>query len=241
MLQRLLLQPKSRLSPRRPVRHRWRQALPRRLPPHLKRACMAHGRSIEVGSCARRSRARFPRAAPKAPPAPPAPAATAVPRQPSLLLRSATRPASISPRCLASSGTISKPDVANRRRSRDSLQPRHRLPRNGTARRSHRRIAEGLPVRSIADIRSRRSCRLTPGWRSASWKKAFPKPPSAGTKRLLLCPTIDGETRVALNYELAGAYETAGDKPSALKHFMEVYGSNIDYRDVAERIKALKS
>ncbi len=52
---------------------------------------------------------------------------------------------------------------------------------------------------------------------------------------------IDGETRVALNYELAAAYETAGDKPSALKHFMDVYGSNIDYRDVAERIKALKS
>jgi TolA-binding protein len=52
---------------------------------------------------------------------------------------------------------------------------------------------------------------------------------------------IDGETRVALHYELASAYEAAGDKPSALKHFMDVYGSNIDYRDVAERIKALKS
>jgi tetratricopeptide (TPR) repeat protein len=52
---------------------------------------------------------------------------------------------------------------------------------------------------------------------------------------------IDGETRVALNYELASAYETAGDKPSALKYFMNVYGDNIDYRDVAERIRALKS
>jgi len=52
---------------------------------------------------------------------------------------------------------------------------------------------------------------------------------------------IDGETRTALNYELAAAYETSGDKPSALRHFMDVYGANIDYRDVAERIKALKS
>ena len=52
---------------------------------------------------------------------------------------------------------------------------------------------------------------------------------------------IDGETRVALHYELAGAYEAAGDKASALKFFLEVYGSNIDYRDVSERIKALKS
>ena len=52
---------------------------------------------------------------------------------------------------------------------------------------------------------------------------------------------IDEETRTALHYELAAAYETAGDRPSALKHFMEVYGRNIDYRDVAERIKPLKS
>ena len=52
---------------------------------------------------------------------------------------------------------------------------------------------------------------------------------------------IDGETRVALNYELGGAFEAAGDKPSALKHFTSVYSNNIDYRDVAERIKALKS
>jgi tetratricopeptide (TPR) repeat protein len=52
---------------------------------------------------------------------------------------------------------------------------------------------------------------------------------------------IDGETRVALNYELASAHEAAGNKPAALKHFMDVYGSNIDYRDIAERIKAVKS
>jgi hypothetical protein len=60
-------------------------------------------------------------------------------------------------------------------------------------------------------------------------------------EKALKVPTIDGETRTALNYELAAAYEAAGDKPSAIKHFMDVYGSNIDYRDVAERIKALKS
>jgi hypothetical protein len=59
--------------------------------------------------------------------------------------------------------------------------------------------------------------------------------------KALSVPTIDGDTRVALHYELGSAYETSGDKPSALKHFTQVYGSNIDYRDVAERIKALKS
>jgi len=59
--------------------------------------------------------------------------------------------------------------------------------------------------------------------------------------KALTLPTLDADTRTALHYELAAAYEVAGDKANALKHFMEVYGSNIDYRDVAERIKTLKS
>jgi tetratricopeptide (TPR) repeat protein len=72
-------------------------------------------------------------------------------------------------------------------------------------------------------------------------EKGVPEAAVRWYEKALAVPTIDGETRVALNYELAAAYETAGDKPSALKHFMDVYGTNIDYRDVAERIKALKS
>ena len=71
--------------------------------------------------------------------------------------------------------------------------------------------------------------------------KGVPEAAVRWYEKALGVPTIDGETRVALNYELASAYETAGDKPSALRHFMDVYGANIDYRDVTERIKALKS
>lgn len=52
---------------------------------------------------------------------------------------------------------------------------------------------------------------------------------------------MDAETATAIHYELACACEAAGDRSAALKHFMEVYGNNIDYRDVAERIKVLKS
>jgi tetratricopeptide (TPR) repeat protein len=72
-------------------------------------------------------------------------------------------------------------------------------------------------------------------------EKSVPEAAIRWYEKALQVPTIDGETRVALNYELAAAFETAGDKPAALKHFMDVYGTNIDYRDVAERIKALKS
>ncbi len=71
--------------------------------------------------------------------------------------------------------------------------------------------------------------------------KGLPQAAIRWYDKALHVPGIDEETRTALHYELAAAYETAGDKPSALKHFMEVYGRNIDYRDVAERIKPLKS
>jgi tetratricopeptide (TPR) repeat protein len=72
-------------------------------------------------------------------------------------------------------------------------------------------------------------------------EKGVPEASIRWYEKALAIPTIDEETRIALNYELAAAYETAGDRPSAFRHFMEVYGRNIDYRDVAERIKALKS
>ena len=58
-------------------------------------------------------------------------------------------------------------------------------------------------------------------------------------KALTVAP--DEESRTALHYDLASAYEAAGERQQALKHFMEVYGTNIDYRDVAERIKTLKA
>jgi len=60
-------------------------------------------------------------------------------------------------------------------------------------------------------------------------------------EKALNIPGLDDEARVAINYELGSACEIALDKPAALRHFTSVYGSNIDYRDVAERIQALKS
>jgi tetratricopeptide (TPR) repeat protein len=71
--------------------------------------------------------------------------------------------------------------------------------------------------------------------------KGVPEAAIRWYEQALKLTTIDADTRTALHYELASSYETAGDKTSALNHFMQVYGSNIDYRDVAERIKTLKT
>jgi pilus assembly protein FimV len=71
--------------------------------------------------------------------------------------------------------------------------------------------------------------------------KGVPEAAIRWYEKALTLPNLEQETRTALHYELASAYEISGNKAVALNHFMEVYGSNIDYRDVAERIKTLKS
>jgi pilus assembly protein FimV len=60
-------------------------------------------------------------------------------------------------------------------------------------------------------------------------------------QKALQLPGLDNGSRCSIYYDLAAAYEASGDEKSALSNFMEVYGSNIDFRDVASRIKALKS
>jgi tetratricopeptide (TPR) repeat protein len=55
--------------------------------------------------------------------------------------------------------------------------------------------------------------------------------------RALETPDLDDEALLALQYDLGVAYEQAGDARRALEKFTEVYGQNIDFRDVAEKIR----
>jgi len=70
--------------------------------------------------------------------------------------------------------------------------------------------------------------------------KGIPEVAVRWYEKALKLPNLEQETRTALHYELASALESAGNNPAALSNFLEVYSSNIDYRDVAERIKALR-
>jgi tetratricopeptide (TPR) repeat protein len=58
-------------------------------------------------------------------------------------------------------------------------------------------------------------------------------------ERALETPGLDQETILALRYDLGVAQELAGDTSAARKSFSQVYGVNIDYRDVGERLAAL--
>ncbi|MGH9375415.1 MAG: tetratricopeptide repeat protein [Terriglobia bacterium] len=59
-------------------------------------------------------------------------------------------------------------------------------------------------------------------------------------RRALEAPGNDEETTLGLNYDLGLAYEQSGDAKAALDRFSEVYSLNIDYQDVAEKIRSLQ-
>jgi len=56
--------------------------------------------------------------------------------------------------------------------------------------------------------------------------------------RALETPDLDEETWLALQYDLGVAYERAGNLPRALERFSEIYSRNINFRDVAEKLRA---
>ena len=58
--------------------------------------------------------------------------------------------------------------------------------------------------------------------------------------RALETPGLDDEAAMALQYDLGLAYEQAGDSRNALERFTEVYSQNIDFRDVADKIRELQ-
>jgi pilus assembly protein FimV len=70
--------------------------------------------------------------------------------------------------------------------------------------------------------------------------KGVPQAAVRWYEKALLVKNITEDGRLAVNYDLGCAYEMAGNQKKAYETFMEVYSSNIDYRDVADRIKTLK-
>lgn len=57
--------------------------------------------------------------------------------------------------------------------------------------------------------------------------------------RALKVPGLDPDAILALQYDLGVAYELAGNLEAARESFLEVYAQNIEYRDVAARIRQL--
>ncbi len=72
-------------------------------------------------------------------------------------------------------------------------------------------------------------------------QKGIPRVAASWFKKGLAVPGInDGESQ-ALRYELALAYEGMGDIDAAIDAFSEVYGTDVNYRGVADRLHDLQS
>ncbi|MFQ5662421.1 MAG: tetratricopeptide repeat protein [Terriglobia bacterium] len=59
-------------------------------------------------------------------------------------------------------------------------------------------------------------------------------------ERALKVPDLDEESALALRYDMGVAHEQAGNRKEALGCYLEVYGTNVDYRNVSERIRQLE-
>jgi len=70
--------------------------------------------------------------------------------------------------------------------------------------------------------------------------KGEPKIASLWYQRALEVPGLDQETVMALRYDLGISLEMANEAEAALDCFRQVYATNIDYRDVADRIATLQ-
>jgi tetratricopeptide (TPR) repeat protein len=75
----------------------------------------------------------------------------------------------------------------------------------------------------------------------AFMEKGQPEIASFWYERALQTPDLDRESILALQYDLGIAQDMGGHPDDALKSFQQVYAMNIDYRDVAERIGALRA
>ncbi|MFQ5724083.1 MAG: tetratricopeptide repeat protein [Terriglobia bacterium] len=71
-------------------------------------------------------------------------------------------------------------------------------------------------------------------------EKGMPQIAVRWYERALKSPGVDEEGSLALRYDMGVAHEQAGNKKAALNCFMEVYGANVDYRNVGERIRELE-
>lgn len=74
----------------------------------------------------------------------------------------------------------------------------------------------------------------------AFMEKSQPSIAATWYERALALAGLDPESVLALRYDLGVAQEMAGDMEAAHENFSQVYGMNIDYRDVAERLAALE-
>jgi tetratricopeptide (TPR) repeat protein len=71
-------------------------------------------------------------------------------------------------------------------------------------------------------------------------QKGLPEAAIMWFKKGLAAPGHSEDEYQALRYELGGAYEEMGDIEQAKQYYTEVYGVDVNYREVGEKLRNLK-
>ena len=72
-------------------------------------------------------------------------------------------------------------------------------------------------------------------------QKGMPEAAVIWFKKGLSAPGHSEDEYQALRYELASAYEQLGDLKNAREFYTEVYGVDVSYREVADKLSQLKN
>ncbi|HQR68524.1 MAG TPA: tetratricopeptide repeat protein, partial [Thermoanaerobaculia bacterium] len=70
-------------------------------------------------------------------------------------------------------------------------------------------------------------------------EKGLPQLAIKWYRKGLESPNLRDEDRLGLQYDLACVYLDVGDRDGAYRTFLEIYGSDANFRDVGDRLKAL--
>ncbi|HVG30968.1 MAG TPA: tetratricopeptide repeat protein, partial [Pyrinomonadaceae bacterium] len=71
-------------------------------------------------------------------------------------------------------------------------------------------------------------------------EKGIPRAAAMWFKKALALPRLSEDESQALRYDLGAAYEQMGELDRAIDTFSEVYGVDVSYRGVAERLRELQ-
>ena len=72
-------------------------------------------------------------------------------------------------------------------------------------------------------------------------EKGLPQLAIKWYRKGLDAPNLKDEDRMGLQYDLAGVYLDVGDRDSSYRCYLDIYVTDANYRDIADRPKAFSS
>jgi tetratricopeptide (TPR) repeat protein len=126
-------------------------------------------------------------------------------------------------------------DLVNGQVGRDDYETRYDL---GIAYREMGLLDEAIAELQLASRGPGRLVECASLLAACFLEKGLPQLSVTWLERALAAPGLDPEAAMSLRYDLAGAFEAGGRDERALEIYVELYGEDAGFRDVAEKLRA---